>query len=201
MVEEITLKPKFVVLYILVAFVAIVLLGVLAYLYYEREILPEFFTVFFFGIIILSLVTFLAIFLKYLSTTYKITEKEIIATEGLITQTKRSVPFSKIDNVTIHRGILDLILQTGSIYIDTPGGPGIPIIMYWIDADRLNALDELIRKLMEQESGKKKAEAGEGQAVEKPAKKKEMEAQEEQVVEKPAKEKPAKKKPKKIQVN
>jgi putative membrane protein len=178
MVEEITLKPKFIVLYILVAIVAIIMLGLLAYLYYAGEILPEFFTVFFFGIVILALIAFLAIFLKYLSTTYKITEKEIISIEGLITQTKRSVPFSKIDNVTIHRGLLDLILQTGSIYIDTPGGPGIPIIMYWIDAEKLSSLDELIRKLMEQEMSKKEAKEAEERAVEKPAK------------EKPAKRKP-----------
>lgn len=193
MVEEVTLKPKFTVLYILIILAAIVALAVIAYLDYAGELNGEVLglnlpSTFFFGVLFLSFVLLLAAFLKFVATTYIVSEKEVIAIEGLVTRTKKSVPLSKIDNLTVRRSVRDLIMGTGTIHVDTPGGPGMALDMYYIDAGKLDSVESLLKDLT-----RAKTEAHvEGKLEAKEAK---AAPTEEAAADVPAQEKPAKKKP------
>ena len=156
--EELAFKPKYTFLYILIAAVAIVLLAVVFYYGMTGGISAIMFDALMIGIILLGILGLIATFLKYLAVNYSITEHEVIMREGIITKTKRSVPFSKIDNITIRRSIRDIILDTGTVHIDTPGGPGNAIEMHFVDAGKLVKIEEIIKGKMR--SGEERHERG-----------------------------------------
>ena len=150
MAEQITLKPKFTVAYALIIAIAIILMALLAYFNFTGSELfaAEYFSLFSIGVIILAILALLIAFLRYLALTYKITEHEVILSEGLITKSVRTVPIKKIDNISVKRSIRDLLMMTGSVHIDTPGGPAAEIIMRYVDADKLDLIERTLKELM-----------------------------------------------------
>ena len=188
--EDFTFKPKYTFLYAIIVIAAILLLGFVFYYGMTGELSAIMFDALIIGILLLTTLGLIASFLKYLAINYYVTDHEVILREGIITKTKRSVPFSKIDNITIRRSIRDMILDTGTIHIDTPGGPGNAIDMHFIDAGKLIKIEELIKGKMRsgeerhERGGNAKSQAGRGPeqepelpdddapAVERPAKKK-----------------------------
>lgn len=148
MVESITLKPKFTVVYALIIIVTLILLAAAAYLNWTRQMPDGLFTLMVFGVLILAVLALLATFLRYLSLTYIVSEQNIVTNEGIITKSVRTVPIKKIDNVTVRRTLYDLILGTGSILIETPAGPGPEITMHYIDASKLYSVKSMIMDLI-----------------------------------------------------
>jgi len=184
------LKPKFNILYILIALLTIAVLAILAYFNYTGDISASYFSIFSIGIIILGVVAIVATFFKYLALTYKISDTEVILSEGIITKSVRTVPMKKIDNISIKRDVRDLILTTGSIHIDTPAGGGaVEIIMKFVDAGKLDEIESRLKQLM----GKTTPTAAEPPKLEEPPELEE-EAEEEPAEEEKEEEKPAKKK-------
>jgi len=171
MAEQIILKPKFIVVYILIILAAIVLLAALAYYNYTGDVSASYFSIFSFGVIVLAALALLAVFLKYLALTYKISEHEVIFSEGIITRTTRTIPVKKIDNITIKRDIRDLILTTGSVSIETPAGPGPEIVMKFVDSGRLEEVEKRLKQLIGKEA-KPPEQKQPGEAYEKPAEEK-----------------------------
>lgn len=152
MAESITLKPKFIVAYALTILLAIAALAILAYYNYIGEISADYFSLFSMGIFILAVIALLAVFLKYLALTYTISDHEVILSEGIITKTVRTVPIKKIDNISVKRGIRDLLMMTGSIHVDTPGGPGAEIVMNHVDSGRLHEIESKLKHLIGKEA-------------------------------------------------
>ena len=192
MAEEVTIKPKFTVAYIAIVLATIIALGLVAYWNFTGDLRSDFFTIFFFGIMVLSVIALLSVFLKFVATTYRVTDKEVISIEGLVTKTKRSVPFTKIDNLTVRSTVKDMVMGTASIYIDTPAGHGAEIAMHYIDSGKIGSLETMLKDLMQ--SKKPTEEVKEALHAEEP------EAEEIPAEEKPAVKlarKPAKKKGKK----
>ncbi len=181
---DISLKPKYTVQYAIIAVVAVLLLIVLFYYNYTESISTDMFGMLSAGVIILAVLALLATFLKYLAISYTVTDREVVMSEGIITKTMRVVPVQKIDNISVKRGIQDLVLMTGSVLIDTPAGGGaVEISMKRIDAARLDEVSNAIRGLIKKEAPKTEAKPA-------PAPKQEPEEKAEDA---PAEEKPAKK--------
>lgn len=153
MAEPIVLKPKFTVLYAIIIALAIIALAILAYFNFTGDVTGDYFLLFSIGIVALAVLALLAYFLKYLAVSYRVTDREIVMSEGIITKTTRVVPTHKIDNISVKRDIQDLILMTGSIHVDTPAGAGATeIIMRRIDSAKLDQVGDMIRKIIHKES-------------------------------------------------
>jgi len=176
-------KPKYTVLYIVIVAVAVLVLAALFYYQYTGDIAGDMYGMLSLGIVILAVLGVIATFLKYIAITYRVTDREVVVTEGIVTKTTRVVPVHKIDNISVKRDISDMILTTGSIHIDTPAGGGaVEIVMKRVDAAKLDEVGDAIRKLMRKEQPKAEPApaparepepvAEEAPAVEKPAKKK-----------------------------
>jgi membrane protein YdbS with pleckstrin-like domain len=101
------------------------------------------------GILVLAVTMVLALFLKYLANVLIITSKEVQQTQGLITKTTRSIPYQKIDNIVIRRSMLDLILQTASIELETPASPGPEIVMRFLPSNAIYDIQKMIKCRME----------------------------------------------------
>lgn len=178
---DILLKPKYTVLYLLIVAAAIIALAVLFYYNYNGSISSDTSNLLSMGIIILAFLALIATFLKYLAVNYRITDHDVTMSEGIITRTTRVVPVSKIDNTSVSRDVMDLILMTGSMRIDTPAGGGaVEIAIRRVDAGKVAEASDIIRGLMhavhhkdEPKPAPKQGEKAEDvPAAEKPAKKK-----------------------------
>ncbi len=152
MAEPIILKPKFTVLYAIIIVIAILALALLAYMDFTGDVTGDYFLLFSIGIIALAVLGLLAYFFKYLAISYRITDSEVIMSEGIITKTTRVVPTHKIDNISIKRDISDLIMMTGSVLIDTPAGAGATeITMKRIDSGKLGKIESRLRQIIHKE--------------------------------------------------
>lgn len=84
----------------------------------NEELLVTLFIIFFLVIMIIS---FLAAKLTYHFYKYDLTENEYKAERGIIWKRYISIPYERIQNVDIHRGILDRLFGLSDLQIHTAG--------------------------------------------------------------------------------
>lgn len=58
-------------------------------------------------------------FLRWLTTTYTITDRRVITRSGIITRTGHDLPLRRISNVTYERSIVDRMLGCGTLVFET----------------------------------------------------------------------------------
>jgi uncharacterized membrane protein YdbT with pleckstrin-like domain len=68
-------------------------------------------------------------FLRWLSSTDTLTNRRLITRSGVINRVGRDIPLRKINDVTIHRGLLDRMLGCGTITVESAGERG-QIVLY-----------------------------------------------------------------------
>ena len=73
------------------------------------------------GLIVLSLLGLLSIYLYYHSIWYQVTDTEVIVHKGVITRTEKIVPFRTVTNIEIKRGPFDRLYGIGSVKVHTAG--------------------------------------------------------------------------------
>lgn len=56
-------------------------------------------------------------FLRWLTTEYTVTTKRVLLTSGLLTRTGRTIPLSRINDVTFEKGLLDRLLGCGTLVV------------------------------------------------------------------------------------
>jgi len=101
-------------------------------------------------VIVIAIISVIAGVLSYLSYSYNLTDLGLRVEKGVIVKNDGMIPYEKIQNVEIRRGILARILGTSSIFVQTAGSSTpqytegvLPVI------DQNKAL-ELREKLMNQ---------------------------------------------------
>jgi len=154
--KPIILKPKFDRVYVIIIAAALVALMFLGYssFAFDLDTTPVgamLTPLLFFSVIILAIILLAIVFFKFLALNYKVTEEEVVMSEGIITKTVRSVPMKKVDNITTKRSLRDLVLGTGSILIETSaGGTGAEITMHYIELHKMNQAIKMIKYLIGQ---------------------------------------------------
>lgn len=58
-------------------------------------------------------------FLRWLTTTYTVTDRRIITRRGIITKTGHDLPLTRINNVAYERGLIDRVLGCGTLVLTT----------------------------------------------------------------------------------
>ncbi|MCK5416758.1 PH domain-containing protein [Candidatus Parcubacteria bacterium] len=71
--------------------------------------------------IILVLISYVCAQLSYRFYKYKLTDNEYMAEQGIIWKRYVSIPYSRIQNVDIHRGVIDRLLGLSDLQIHTAG--------------------------------------------------------------------------------
>ena len=74
------------------------------------------------SVIVIIIVSFIYMYLKYRSMQYVVTSKGLYEIRGIFIKNYKYVPFTRITDTRIHRGMLDMICNTGSINVSTAGG-------------------------------------------------------------------------------
>ncbi|MDD5317794.1 MAG: PH domain-containing protein [Candidatus ainarchaeum sp.] len=147
--KAIVLRQHFAVAYLLILVGTLVLLAASTYLTYEGGLNQSLQLIVPACIIILALTASIALFIRHQATYYTLTEREVMATEGIITKSVRSVPYEKIDNITQIRSLADRILQTGSLEIDTPGHEEPEILMRYLPFHTIDDIAQMCKCRME----------------------------------------------------
>jgi membrane protein YdbS with pleckstrin-like domain len=122
-------------------------------------------------VFILTLIASLAlsyafVTLRYQKFVYAMREKDFLIQRGIIEKIRYVVPYEKIQNVTVSRDLVDVMLGMGTLHIETAAHmildneislPGIPN-----DSNLVNELIAASRKAKQEESG---VEAGSEKAL------------------------------------
>jgi len=74
------------------------------------------------GLTMLWVIPTLALLVPYCRTIhYALDERELVVRKGLLTKTEKSVPYDKVTNVELKRGIWDRLLGMGTLQVHTAG--------------------------------------------------------------------------------
>ena len=110
---------------------AIVLLLISPAASYVAAIVPDWSTQVWIRLAILVLAVLVVLrwsvwpFLKWLTTSYVVTDRRIITRGGVIAQLGRDMPISRINDVTFeHSGILERVLGCGTLIVESAGERG-----------------------------------------------------------------------------
>jgi uncharacterized membrane protein YdbT with pleckstrin-like domain len=71
---------------------------------------------------------FLAPVIKWRSFHYVLTTKQVLLREGVIKRLERGIPLGKVNDVRITQGLIDRILRTGNLEIESAGTEGQSIM-------------------------------------------------------------------------
>ena len=140
---DVVIRQKFLVAYIILAIAFVVLFGA-GSLGYNGLLTSQDGTIeqaIYYGLAFLMAVAFATLFLKWLANRYIFTDSDVVSVIGIITQTKRTIPYSKVDNIVTKRSLIDLVLGTGNVVIDTPGGNGHEMTLAYVDAGKLTWIE------------------------------------------------------------
>lgn len=69
--------------------------------------------------VIVAIIWVLWPFLKWLTTTYTVTNRRIITRTGVVTRTGHDLPLRRVNNVRYERDLLDRILGCGTLVLET----------------------------------------------------------------------------------
>ena len=96
--------------------------------------------------ILVGIPILLALFWSRYSLKYKLTNKKIISTTGLIIKNESEVRLSNIRGIQIKRNLLDVLSGTGTIQIGTAATAGVEVSIYHITNPKnlQNKLNNLI---------------------------------------------------------
>ena len=74
------------------------------------------------GIAVLLFFAFVIVpFLRWVTTHYVITNKRVVVRRGILSKSGQDIALSKITDVSFHQSLLDRIIRSGSLHIETAG--------------------------------------------------------------------------------
>lgn len=71
------------------------------------------------AIVVVGLVFALVPFIRWLSSSYTITDQRIMERNGLVRQTGRNIPLRRVSGVSFEKGVLDRMLGCGTLLIES----------------------------------------------------------------------------------
>ncbi len=106
--------------------------------------------------VVLVLWAVLVPFLRWVTTTYTVTDRRIITRRGILNKTGHDLPLRRINNVNYERSITDRILGCGTLVLETAAGQ--PLVLH--DLPRVERVHVVINNLLFQR-GHDRMEGGE----------------------------------------
>ncbi|MGO1385656.1 MAG: PH domain-containing protein [Arachnia sp.] len=83
-------------------------------------------------------------FLRWLTTTYSVTDRRIITRRGILNKSGHDLPLRRINNVNYHRSLTDRILGCGTLVLETAAGQ--PLVLH--DLPRVEQVHVRINNLL-----------------------------------------------------
>ena len=100
------------------------------------------------GLTLLSLLWFVARYLKWMTTNFAVTSHRVIFREGVIAKKGIEIPLDRVNTIFFSQGILERILRTGDLTIESAGERGT---QSFSDIRRPSKVQNEIYRLIEEE--------------------------------------------------
>jgi uncharacterized membrane protein YdbT with pleckstrin-like domain len=101
-------------------------------------------------------------FLRWLTTSYVVTDRRLITRRGIIARQGRDMPLSRINDVTFnHSGLLERMLGCGTLVVESAGERGQLVLA---DVPRVEEVQRDVYRLAEQDDVRRRDGRG-GEAV------------------------------------
>jgi uncharacterized membrane protein YdbT with pleckstrin-like domain len=95
-------------------------------------------------------------FLKWLTTSYIVTDRRIITRVGVVARTGRDMPISRVNDVTFsHSGLLERILGCGTLVVESAGERGQLVLR---DVPHVEEVQRDVYKLAEADEERRRGE-------------------------------------------
>jgi uncharacterized membrane protein YdbT with pleckstrin-like domain len=101
---------------------------------------------------------FLTPYVKWRSTHYVFTSKQVLLREGVIKRLERGIPLGKVNDVRTTQGLMDRILRSGTIEIESAGTEGQSTL---VRIPHAIAVAKQLQELREQDQDSKTLDEGE----------------------------------------
>jgi uncharacterized membrane protein YdbT with pleckstrin-like domain len=96
-------------------------------------------------------------FLKWLTTSYIVTDRRIITRVGVVARTGRDMPISRVNDVTFsHSGLLERILGCGTLVVESAGERGQLVLR---DVPHVEEVQRDVYKLAEADEERRRGES------------------------------------------
>lgn len=93
-------------------------------------------------------------FLRWLSTSYVVTDRRLITRVGVITRNGRDMPLSRINDVAFeHSGLLDRVLRCGTLVVESAGERGQLVLR---DVPRVEEVQRDLYRLAEDDEQRRR---------------------------------------------
>lgn len=83
-------------------------------------------------------------FLRWVTSTYTVTDRRIITRRGILNKTGHDLPLRRINNVNYERSLIDRILGCGTLVLETAAGQ--PLVLH--DLPRVERVHVVINNLL-----------------------------------------------------
>ena len=94
-------------------------------------------------------------FIKWITTSYVVTDRRIITRVGVVARTGRDMPISRINDVTFqHSGILERILSCGTLVIESAGERGQLVL---VDVPHVEEVQRDVYRLAEADEERRRS--------------------------------------------
>ncbi len=92
------------------------------------------------GLVVIAMIVFCLVpFLRWLTSTYTLTDRRIITRKGVLNKTGHDLPLRRINNVSYERSLLDRMLGCGSLVLTTAAET--PVVLRDVpDVERVHVL-------------------------------------------------------------
>lgn len=94
---------------------------------------------------------FAAPFLRWRTTTYEVTTRRLRLREGILTRSGRDFPLNRISDVSFTQGVVDRMLGSGKLIVESPGEQGQLVLNAIPEVQRVQAV---LFELVEDESAR-----------------------------------------------
>jgi uncharacterized membrane protein YdbT with pleckstrin-like domain len=95
-------------------------------------------------------------FLRWITTSYVVTDRRLITRFGVIARTGRDMPLSRVNDVTFeHSGILERVLRCGTLVVESAGERGQLVLR---DVPRVEEVQRDVYRLAEADEERRRRE-------------------------------------------
>ncbi len=91
--------------------------------------------------------------LRWITQSYTLTTRRIIVRSGLLTRTGHDMPMSRVTDVSFRQGVLDRIMRTGTLTVESSGERGQLVLL---DVPNVQVVQREIYRLHEQDDDRRR---------------------------------------------
>jgi uncharacterized membrane protein YdbT with pleckstrin-like domain len=102
---------------------------------------------------VILLFTFVRPWLRWITTSYVVTTHRVVLRDGVLARSGRDIPLSRINDVTFEHGVIERLLRSGTLLVESAGERGQVTLA---DVPHVENVQRTLYKLVEQDDQRRR---------------------------------------------